>query len=250
MKAIILGAGQGKRLLPATVDKPKCMLQIGEKTIIEWQIDNLHKYGIKEIVVITGFQSLLLEDFLQKRYGDSVKTIFNPFYSVSDNLMSCWIAYDELNSDFMIINGDTLFEAHIINKLLSTKTHNIIVTIDTKDRYDADDMKVTFDKISNKLLRVGKDIPLEEINGEAIGIHFFRDKGPYYFRKAIQKFIRDEKALKMWYLSIINELAINSDVGVCCIKGLKWVEIDYPEDLKKAESTVVNLKKHQTKLLP
>jgi len=69
-KAVILSAGQGRRLLPLTENSPKCLLPISGKTIIEWQIDALLAAGIKEISVVTGFQTGLVEALLQQRYPD------------------------------------------------------------------------------------------------------------------------------------------------------------------------------------
>ena len=60
-KAVILSAGQGRRLLPLTKNSPKCLLPISGKPIIEWQIDALLASGIEEIIVVTGFQTNLVE---------------------------------------------------------------------------------------------------------------------------------------------------------------------------------------------
>ena len=70
-KTIILGAGQGRRLLSLTENIPKCLLPVSGKPIIEWQIDALLAAGVDEITVVTGFQSSLVEARLQQRYAES-----------------------------------------------------------------------------------------------------------------------------------------------------------------------------------
>ena len=66
MKAIILSAGQGKRLLPLTAEIPKCLLPIQGKKLIEWQIDALHRCGIDKITVVTGYRAEKVDEVLQR----------------------------------------------------------------------------------------------------------------------------------------------------------------------------------------
>ena len=109
IKTIILSAGQGRRLLSLTENIPKCLLPISGKPIIEWQIDALLAAGINEITVVTGFQSPLVEALLQQRYANhaQVNTIFNPFFEVAANLVSCGIARSAMDGDFLPLKGVT-----------------------------------------------------------------------------------------------------------------------------------------------
>ena len=93
MKAIILSAGQGRRLLPYTKSTPKCLLELSEKPFIEYQIDTLLQLGVNEIVVVVGYAANAVKQVLQERYdSNQVRTLYNPFYEVADNLASCWMA--------------------------------------------------------------------------------------------------------------------------------------------------------------
>ena len=110
VKTIILSAGQGRRLLSLTKNAPKCLLPISGKPIIEWEIDALLAYGIVNITVVTGFKSNVVETVLQQRYKIvRVNTIFNPFFEITDNLVSCWVARFAMNHDFLLVNGDISF---------------------------------------------------------------------------------------------------------------------------------------------
>ena len=112
MKALILSAGQGRRLLPLTDKCPKCILPVLGRSMIEWQIDELSTLGIDRITVVVGYEADQVEWLLTKRYGTNrVKFIHNPDFADSDNLVSCWMAREEMNEDFILLNGDTLFEA-------------------------------------------------------------------------------------------------------------------------------------------
>ncbi|MBX7146461.1 MAG: phosphocholine cytidylyltransferase family protein [Alphaproteobacteria bacterium] len=242
MKALILSAGQGSRLLPLTEKRPKCLLPIGDKTLIEWQIHHLIKAGIKEFAVVVGFHAKDLEEKLQdlqKKLGIKIKTIFNPFYNVADNLGSCWLARSEMDQDFFIVNGDTLFIHDIPKKVLENATSSqypITVTVDHKSTYDSDDMKVRIE--GTKLMEIGKTLPLNIVNGESIGMLFFKGDGPKLFADAVDQAMRTTEGLKWWYLKVIGLLAEKSHVGIASIKGLSWGEVDFPEDLVKAQTLV------------
>ena len=237
MKAVILSAGQGKRLLPLTADCPKCILTVGGRTFIEWQIDELAKCGIDQVTVVLGFRADKVERILRERYGSHrVNTIYNAAYAVSDNLVSCWAAHDEMNSDFVLLNGDTLFEAAVLNSLLDTHGHPVTVVVSHKDDYDTDDMKVELDGC--RLVKIGKDLLPDQVDGESIGMIMFRDQGPMLFRNALEKALCNPSAQRKWYLSVIDEMARSMPVWTCSIRGLQWCEVDYHEDLKLAEKVV------------
>ncbi len=234
MKAIILSAGQGKRLLPLTAETPKCLLPICGTTLIEWQIDTLHECGIDEITVVTGYRSEKVDGVLKRSYGPGrLRTLYNPDYATTDNLVSCGVASGEMNENFLLLNGDTLFETAVLTRLLQSPDRPVTVAVDHKDRYDADDMKVEME--GRRLVRIGKDIAQEKAQGESIGMILFRGEGPLLFRITLEEILNDPRAVRKWYLSVIDKMAQVMPVWTCSIAGLKWCEVDYLTDLKKAE---------------
>jgi choline kinase len=237
MKAVILSAGQGKRLLPLTADRPKCLLPVRGRSLIEWQIDELAKCGINRVTTVLGFRADKVERLLRERCDlQRVKTIYNDAYAVSDNLVSCWAARDEMDSDFVLLNGDTLFEAAVMQLLLDTENHPVTVAISHKNDYDSDDMKVELDGC--RLVKIGKELLPDQIDGESIGMILFRGQGPKLFRDALEKSLRAPSAQKKWYLSVIDEMARSMPVWTCSTQGFQWCEVDYHADLKLAEKVV------------
>ncbi len=237
MKAVILSAGQGKRLLPLTADRPKCILPILGQTLIEWQIDELAKCGIDQVIVVLGYRADKVQEILSSRYDASrVRTVYNDAYAVSDNLVSCWTVHDEMNEEFVLLNGDTLFEAAVLQRLLEINDHSVTVVINQKDCYDADDMKVELE--GSRLVKIGKDLLPGQVHGESIGMIMFRDQGPMLFRDAIEKALGDPASQKRWYLSVIDDLAQRFPVWTCLINDLQWCEVDYKADIKQAEKVV------------
>ena len=233
MKAIILSAGHGRRLLPMTAETPKCLLDIEGRTLVEWQIDHLLENGINDITVVVGYGAVRVEELLDQRYGAKrIKTIYNPFFDVADNLATVWMARDEMSGDFLLLNGDTLFEPAIVSRLLDSPTRPVTLARDHKSRYDSDDMKVCLD--GNRLLNIGKDLDADNVDGESIGMLLFREHGGKLFKDAVAQTMYAPVALKQWYLSVIDQLASGGHVWSQSINGLQWGELDYPVDLDKA----------------
>ncbi len=234
MNAVILSAGQGKRLLPLTADQPKCNISIHGQSILEWQIQRLLQCGIQSICVVIGFRADKVETLLKSCFeSHAVSTLFNPFFSLADNLISCWVARTAMREDFVLLNGDTLFETAVLEKLLQAPPAHITLVTDEKSHYDADDMKVITN--GTQLARIGKTLPLEHVNGESIGMIRFQDQGAQLFSSALEERVRQPEALKQWYLSLVDELAQQGHVSTVSIKGCTWAEIDNPADLHHAE---------------
>jgi L-glutamine-phosphate cytidylyltransferase len=233
MKAIILAAGQGSRLLPLTEDTPKCLLTIGDETILGHQIRQLAAAGFSEIVVTTGFRATAVEAELDRaeELGLRLRSLFNPFFAVADNLASCWLARAEMTGEFLLVNGDTLFEAAIPGILLAQAQHPITLTIDRKDDYDSDDMKVAVEGC--QLVEVGKRLSCSQIDGEAIGMSWYQGDGPRLFADMLDQMMRGPQGVSSWYLKAINALADKCHVGVASIEGLTWGEVDFPHDLAR-----------------
>lgn len=237
-RALILSAGQGRRLLPFTAERPKCLLDLDGRTVIERQIDGLLATDISDITVVTGYGAGQVEEVLERRYGaGGIATLFNPFYEVADNLASCWMARHAIEGTFVLLNGDTLFDLPVLQRLLAAAPRPITLAIDHKAGYDTDDMKVCLD--GDRLTRVGKTLPLASIDGESIGMMCFRPAGSALFRAALERAMRTPEALQSWYLSIIDELAATTgQVFVQSIGGLGWAELDFPHDLEAARGLV------------
>ncbi len=230
MQAIILSAGRGSRLLPLTENLPKCLLPIGLTTVLGMQLDTLFKGGIEKVSVVTGFNAEMVdEEIVGRATGPKVKTIYNPFFQVADNLASCWMARKSMKSDFLLINGDTLFSPELLERVLTAPAKSIAVTIDKKDHYDGDDMKVTLE--GERLLAIGKTLSAQETNGESIGMLRFMGNGPKIFKDEIKNLMRDNKGTKSWFLSAIHGLAQKDIViDTINIQGSSWSELDTPED--------------------
>jgi choline kinase len=233
MRAIVLSAGQGKRLLPHTATEPKCLLEVNEgRPLLDQQLQSLARCGVSRATVLTGFGADRVERFVDgNRFGDlKVETLYNPFYSVTDNLATCWFARPAMIDDFILLNGDTLFEDDLLRCVLDAPDAALNVTIDRKDEYDSDDMKVTLDT-DGRLRAIGKELPIHTVDGESIGMLRFRGAGVEQYRDALDRAIRQPESMHNWYLSVVNDMAQKMTVETTSIEGHWWAEVDSPADL-------------------
>ncbi|HEX9813467.1 MAG TPA: phosphocholine cytidylyltransferase family protein [Myxococcota bacterium] len=233
MRAIVLSAGQGKRLLPLTASRPKCLLEVvGDQSVLDLQLRALARCGIEHTTVLVGFGAEhVAHAVAESRFDDmQVTTLYNPFFAITDNLATCWIARVAMTDDFVLLNGDTIFEDNLLRRVLESPKAPIAVTIDRKSSYDSDDMKVTLDT-DGRLTAIGKRLPLHTVDGESIGMLRFQETGVQTYRDALDLAMRQPESLSNWYLSVVNELAQKISVQTLSIEGLWWAEIDSPEDL-------------------
>ena len=241
MKGIILSAGQGRRLLPLTTDLPKCLLRIGGRTVLEWQLRMLAAAGIHHVVVVVGFGAAAVERQLTDIAppGMQVRTLFNELYDRADNLVSCAVASPEMGEDFLLLNGDTLADSTVVSRLLASPERPVAMAVARKGEYDADDMKVSC--AGTRVTRVGKDLGADETHGEAIGFSLYRGRGPELFTQALDEILRQPEGSRRWYLSAVNLLAGRGEVHSVGVEGARWAEIDYLHDLPRARALVASL---------
>jgi choline kinase len=142
------------------------------------------------------------------------------------------MARHDMGEPFILINGDTVFEASVAAKLLQAPDAPITLAVDRKAAYDSDDMKVAV--ANGRLVDVSKRLDPGSVWGESIGMIRFNQEGADAFVAQIDAMIRTNTGLKSFYLAAIAELARRMHVSVAQITGSRWCEIDFPKDLAAA----------------
>jgi len=176
----------------------------------------------------------LVEAEIAKYDGDgmSVQALYNPFYQIADNLASCWMAREAMRGDFLTINGDTLFEPAIIEKVLAGPASNEVqVTVDKKSAYDSDDMKVSLE--GDRLTAIGKTLLSTQTHAESIGLIRYTGNGPKRFTDRLEAMMRTPEGVSSWYLKAIDAMAKDGEtIMTCSIEGKTWAELDTMEDFE------------------
>ena len=243
MKIIILAAGKGERLMPLTRNTPKPLLDMGNgSTLLEEQISNIQESGvIDEIVLVIGYLAEQVEAKIKLHLinGINIKTVFNPFYEVSNNLMSLWLTKHEMDDDFMVTNGDNLFSPEVFKGLVEENSEGIFLSVSIKDKYDYDDMKVTLQ--DNLVARVNKRIEIEETHGESPGLAMLRGaRARNLFKDHLEILARNKRYINTFWLEVFNLLYERGiPVNPWMFDGTtQWQEVDFHVDVEKVKSVL------------
>ncbi len=244
MNLFILAAGVGSRLFPLTKNTPKSLIDLGEGvTLLEKQLENaINSNLFDNVFIITGYKTEQIEAKI-KVYKSKIPItiIYNPFYDITNNLVSVWTAFPYMiNDDFIITNGDNTYKENVFNKIISDKNEIIQLTIDYKDLYDDDDMKVKLDSNKNAV-RVHKDIPLEETNAESVGLTLIKgDKSRKLFTNKVSQLVKEKEYLNKFWLEIFNSLIEDGlTIDVKEIEKNDWFEIDFHPDVDLLRDAII-----------
>jgi choline kinase len=239
MKAVILSAGKGTRMMPLTANTPKCLIDIGKgKTVLESQLDVLSACGFTEVYVVAGYRLEQVRAKIASYRGGNMKIriIHNPFYATTNNIISLWLALPYVNGEFISVNGDDIFKGSVIQSLLAAEG-DIAMTIDRKEAYDSDDMLVVTE---GELVRhVGKDLDRNQANGESVGIIRYRDRGVSMLDETLNLMLREEANHQRFYLSALQQIMNRGfPVSACEVDSKDWAEIDFHPDVEEVRAKV------------
>lgn len=243
-KAIIIAAGLGSRLRPHTDNLPKCLVKIGNTTILQSQLRVFKSLKIDNINIIVGHKK---EKIIEKK----INYIFNKQYRNNNILESLFYAKSEMNSTCVISYSDIIFKKSIVKKLIQSK-HDISILVDTnwKKNYKGRTQhpvsqaeNVCYNKKSI-LKKIGKNLNTKESDGEFIGMLKISNNGCKIFKKYFSKANKiyenkkfyNANSLKKAYLADFLSYLISNKVSIKCIKiKNNWMEIDTKQDYKKAQ---------------
>jgi len=242
MQAIILAAGLSKRLRPITDYAPKCLLKVGGKTLLEMTINNIIKNGINEFVMVTGYREDMIKGFISKNFPDlNIAYITNSDYENNNNSYSLWMTKDYINGPSILLDSDILFDYRIISKLLESP-HSDCLAVNTNHSLGEEEIKVIIDS-ANKIQHIGKDLNPAKSYGESIGIEkfspdFFKELGEVLERKIVR-----ENNVNEFYEASFQELYDKGNTMYAVdVSEYKSLEIDFPEDLIRAEEEIREIK--------
>jgi len=248
MKVIILAAGIGSRLRPLTNEIPKALVKIQGKPILEHQISNYLKAGLKEedIYVVIGYKNELIEKFIKSKYP-KVNIIYNKEYETTNNMYSLYLALKNLdinsNENIIVNNGDCIYEFDIIKKIISSNGTDLIAC--DRSIYLKESMKI---KVKDgRVIKISKQIPEEESYAVSIDLYKFSSKAILKLKKIIEDYIKKDK--NKWTEEAIQILLDDVNIKPFEISALKWAEIDNYDDLLHAEKLFSNFKLSSKKAL-
>ena len=168
MKAFILAAGVSRRLYPHTYDIPKCLLEVGGKPIIHYQLDALKNLGVIDITMIVGYHREMLMMNVEKNFPDlNFNFVINHHYFETNTAYSIHIGRDKLDSQVLLMNADVIYPKALLEKVFSS-SYKTVLAVDIK-ACGKEEVKV-IDGGQNKIVAIGKDLIEEQCLGEFIGV--------------------------------------------------------------------------------
>ena len=156
MKALILAAGVSRRLYPHTYLTPKCLLEVGGKAIIHYQLEALRELGVKDITMIVGYYREMLIANIEKNFPDlRFNFVVNHHYFETNTAYSVYASRESFNGEYLLMNADVVYPKELLSKLFNSHYENALA-VDVKS-CGREEVKV-IDGGENKVVAIGKDL--------------------------------------------------------------------------------------------
>ena len=228
MKALILAAGRGTRISRYLGGNPKCTVNIGGKALIQYTVELLQSFGIRDIGVVLGYRKQTVRDVLK---GYNVRFFENPFFDVTNSIASAWFSREFLcDDDILIMNGDVYLDRELLPLILESSPGKTPLLFADNSRREEADYKFYYR--NGILLKYGKELEGDDITGEYIGVARLDKAFLPCFCQKLESMI-DEQKHGVWWENVLYELSHLSAVYVNETNGKFWAEVDYVEDYER-----------------
>lgn len=236
MKAIILAAGIGKRFKEVTDRRPKCLIEIQGKTLLERTLTALGAAGVTQAVIVIGYRGEMIEQQVGPTCaGVQVRYVFNERYE-KGAILSLWSAREEFDDDILIMDADVLFPVALIKRLVRSAQANCFLLDASAVNTGEEQMLLTRGGRVLNIVRGGSgDF---DVIGESVGFLKVSRADAPLLREILNDLvtqgcdtIEHEEAFPIF----LNQCV----VGFERVDDLPWIEIDFPADLEQAEREVL-----------
>jgi len=253
-KAILLVAGEGTRLRPYTLDRPKCLVEIEGKSLLDRQLAVLKSEGINTTILVGGYKAEML-----KHKGS--KLVVNSRYACTNMLWSLFCAEEELEGSIIVSYGDIVYSKKILYELL-TSSADIAVAIDQDwESYwrlrnenplaDAESLKLSHNGV---ITEIGKlPVSIDEIEGQYMGLLKLTSNGVSIFKKYFHDAKKQDgilgKPIEKAYLTDFLQHIIERNIPVQSVPVTgDWVEVDTVSDyeLEVTRQRLMNIQAEKT----
>jgi len=227
MRGVILAAGKGSRLNGTIGDKPKCLLRVGDKTMVERQIESLQWVGIDEIVVVVGCQA----DRVRRTCGHRFTYIENTRFAQTNSLYSLWLARPLLLDGFVVMNCDVLFHPQLLEDLVTSRHEDALLISYCEGPLGDEEMKIKVRR--GCVVDIAKTLAPDDTDGENLGIVRFGAAGARLLTRLLDERVSAGN-LRDWAPKAFEDFARLRPLHVIGTRGYPWTEIDFPEDYERA----------------
>ena len=246
VRAIIIGAGRGQRLMPTTADAPKCFAEVQGKRILDWVLEALAANGIDDVCFVGGYQIATVSAAYP-----SLTLRHNSEWQSNNILTSLMYAEDQMDGPFICSYADILYTPRVVAKLLASEADiSLVVDTDWLSRYRLrtehppdDAEKVT--ARNGRITRVHRGIEPTQAHGEYIGVAKFSDAGAaalrQHYHRARERYagrpFREAAVFEKAYLIQLFQEMIEAGEHLAHVDTAgEYMEIDTQQDFELAQT--------------
>ncbi|MGD9850077.1 MAG: NTP transferase domain-containing protein [Nitrospirales bacterium] len=236
MKAIIFAAGVGRRLQAVTQGRPKCLVEIGGRSLLSLHLEYLTQMGVGPVVLVVGFaQEAIREAVAQDPHGSVVQFVVNEQFT-RGSITSLWAARDHMTEDAVLMDADVFYDPRILMRLVRSSFSTALLMDETVQQHTEECMVAAWD---GRVVRLSKTLP-ERFDEAGEGIGFFKIQKSHIptLLHSVQSCIEAGR-LDMEYEDAMQEFFGQVAVGYEKVGGIPWVEIDFPEDIQRATHEIL-----------
>ena len=237
MIGVILAAGMAKRLRPLTDERPKCLLKVGERTLLERTIDAQVAAGITEWVVVTGYRANMIRDFLTGHYPElTFHFIDNPDYAHNNNIFSLWLTRPYTNGkEFLLMDSDILFDPQILPEVLGKEGSVLALN---RHELGEEEIKVIVDA-DDRVLEISKVCSISQAIGESVGIEKMTAGYSTALFRELEQMIESEGLIDIFYERAFERLIPQGHTfRIVDTTRFFSIELDTVEDFENAQKLI------------
>ena len=234
MTGVILAAGMAKRLRPLTDNKPKCLLRVGERTLLERTVDAMHLAGITEFVVVTGYCADQICDFLTIHYPlSTIHFLHNADYEHNNNIYSLWLSMQQVRGrEFLLMDSDILCDPAAVVRIASEEESALAVN---RHELGEEEMKVVVDD-ECRITEISKTCSPQEAMGESVGIEHITPAYSLALAAELDQMIEREGLIDIFYERAFERLIPQGHTfRVVDTTDYFSYELDTPDDFERAQ---------------
>jgi choline kinase len=236
MTAVILAAGVGKRLLGASGGKPKCLIEVGGRSLLLRLIDGLAAAGVHDVVVVAGFGDAQVRSAVSAAPADvSVRCITNPRFR-EGAILSLWTAREWLDRDVLVMDADVLCAPAMLEKLVRSPHPNCFLLDASQENTGEEQMLLVREGRVRDIVRGGS--PGFELMGESVGFLKLEAAAAHLLRELLDARVAGGDT-GIEHEQVYPDLLARVAVGFERVDGLPWIEVDFPEDVERAERQIL-----------